>query len=165
MRILTGLLLMLAAALLQTTLFARINLLQGSADLVLLVLITWMMQEGNRPDWRWGIAAGLLVGYASALPDLLMVAGYTAAALLCQLLHERIWQVRNLTLATSLIAGTLLLHTLTLGYMWAAGSPLNLGQAFNLVTLPSILLNLILLLPMNALISELMKFFNPTLPA
>jgi hypothetical protein len=165
MRILIGLLLLLAAALLQTTLFARITLLQGTADIVLLVLMTWMMQEGNRPDWRWGIAAGLLVGYASALPDLLLLAGYIAAAGLCQLLHERIWQVRVLTLATSVLAGTLVLHALTLAYLWAAGSPLNLVQSLNLVTLPTVLLNLILLLPMNALISELTKLVSPNIPA
>lgn len=164
MRILIGLLLLLSAALLQTTLFARITLLQGSADIVLLVLITWMMQEGNRPDWRWGLVAGLMIGYASALPDLLLLAGYVGAAAICQMLHQRIWQVQLLTLATSVLAGTLVLHTLTLGYMWAVGSPLNLGEAFNLVTLPTVLLNLILLLPINALISELTKLVIPTVP-
>lgn len=157
MRTFVALLLLLGATLLQVTLLPRIRLLQGQVDLVLLVLLTWMMQEDNRPDWRLGLVAGLMVGYSSALPDLLLMAGYTVAAGLCQLLHRRIWQVRLLTLVTSLLVGTLAVHLLTLGYLWLSDNPIRLGDAFNLVTLPTLLLNLILLLPINALITEINK--------
>ncbi|MBX3046506.1 MAG: hypothetical protein KF698_05880 [Anaerolineales bacterium] len=146
---------------LQVTLLPRIRMLQGSVDLVLIVLLTWMLQEDNRPDWRLGLVAGLMVGYASALPDLILIVGYTLAALICQLLHRRIWQVRMLTLLTSLLLGTLAIHLITLSYLWLSDNPLSAGDAFNLVTLPTLLLNLILLLPVNALISELNKLIAP----
>lgn len=165
MRIAIGVLLLLAAALLQVTLLARIDLLQGTADLVLLVMVIWMLQEGNKPDWRWGIPAGLMVGYASALPGWLLLAGYVAAAGLCQLLHERVWQVRMLTMVSGVLGGTLIIHLLTLLFMWIEARPLGIGEAFNLVTLPTMLLNLILLLPTNALISELTKLVSPAEPA
>jgi hypothetical protein len=161
MRIVVGVLLLLGAALLQVTLLARIDLLQGTADAVLLVMVAWMLQDGNRPDWRWGIPAGLMIGYASALPGWLMLAGYIAASGLCQLLHTRVWQVRLLTQASGIFAGTLVIQLLTLLYMWIEARPLGFGEAFNLVMLPSLLLNLILLLPVNALISELNKFIAP----
>ncbi len=157
MRILVGTLLLLGAALLQVTLVARFNLLRGSADLVLLVMVAWMLQEGSRPDWRWGIPAGLMVGFASALPDWIFWLGYLTAAGACQLLHRRIWQVRLLTLITAVLLGTLSIQVITLIYLWLGSQPLNLGQAFNLVTLPSMLLNLILILPVNVIISELNK--------
>lgn len=165
MRIVVGVLLLLVATLLQVTLLTRINLLQGSIDLVLLVMLTWMMQEGNKPDWRWGIPAGLMVGYASALPDWLLLAGYVAAAGVCQLLHTRVWQVRLLTLSTSVLLGTLIIHLVTILFMWVESHPLGFADAFNLVTLPTVLLNLMLLLPVNALISELTKFIAPAEPA
>lgn len=161
MRTLTAVLLLLGATLLQVTLLPRIRMLQGSVDLVLIVLLTWMLQEDNRPDWRLGLVAGLMVGYASALPDLILIAGYTLAALICQLLHRRIWQVRMLTLLTSLLLGTFAIHLITLSYLWLSDNPLSAGDAFNLVTLPTLLLNLILLLPVNALISELNKLIAP----
>jgi hypothetical protein len=157
MRILVGTLLLLGATLLQVTLVARFNLLRGSADLVLLVMVAWMMQEGNQPDWRWGIPAGLMVGYASALPDWILWLGYLAAAGACQLLHRRIWQVKLLTLITAVLLGTLGIQVITLIYLWLGSQPLNIGQAFNFVILPSLLLNLILILPINAIISELNK--------
>jgi hypothetical protein len=165
MRVAVGVFLLLLATLLQVTLLARVDLLQGTAELVLLTLIAWMMQEGWAPDWRWGIPAGLMVGYSSALPDWLLLAGYVAAAAICQLLHTRVWQVRLLTLATSVLLGTLVIHLLTLLYMWFGANPMGFGEALNLITLPSMLLNLILLLPVNALISELVKFIAPAEPA
>lgn len=162
MRILVGLLLLLGAALLQITLITRFNMLQGKADLVLLVMIAWMMQEGNRPDWRWGIPAGLMVGFASALPDWVLWLGYLAAAGICQLLHQRVWQVKLLTLVTSVLLGTLCIQFFTLIYLWFSAHPPALDQVLNFVTLPSLLLNLILVLPVNALISELNKLIPAT---
>lgn len=161
MRTLIVVLLLLGATLLQITLLPRIRMLQGSIDLVLLILLTWMLQEENRPDWRLGLVAGVMVGYASAVPDLVLIAGYTLAALLCQLLHQRVWQSRMLTMLTSLILGTLTVHTVTLGYLVLSDNPIPAGEAFNLIMLPSLLLNLILLLPVNALISELNKLIAP----
>lgn len=163
MRIAAGLLLLLAAALLQVTLMMRINLLQGSADLVMLVMVTWMLQPGNRPAWIWGLPAGLMVGYASALPDYVLLAGYLAAAMVCQILHMRIWQVSLLTLLSATLLGTLIVHSTTLVYLWVNAQPVDALEGLNLITIPSMLLNLILVLPINALIGEIDKFLSPEL--
>lgn len=161
MRNLTGLVLLLGAALLQTTLVSRITLLQGSADLVLLVLITWLLQPGVKPDWKWGIPAGLMVGYATALPDWVMWIGYVAAAGTCQLLRLRIWQGQLLSLFSSILLGTLAIHLATLVYLFLSAHPMDALEALNLITIPSILLNLILVLPVNAIIAELNKLVSP----
>ncbi len=163
MRNAIGLLLLLFAGLLQVTLMMRINLLQGTADLILLVMIAWMLQPGNRATWIWGIPAGLMIGYASALPDYIPLIGYLAAAGLCQLLQKRIWQVPLLTLASATIFGTFAVHATTMIYLWLSAQPLEAVQALNLITIPSILLNLILVLPINALIGEVNKILNPEL--
>lgn len=161
MRILIGVLLLLVAALLQVTLMMRINLLQGSADLVLLVLIAWMLQPGNRPSWIWGLPAGLMIGYASALPDYIPLIGYVAAAGICQLLQRRIWQVPMLTLFSATLLGTLAIHLTTMVYLWLSAQPIDPLEALNLITIPSMLLNLILALPINALMGEVNKIQNP----
>ena len=163
MRIATGLLLLLVAALLQVTLMMRINLLQGSADLVLIVLVSWMLQPGNRPTWVWGLPAGLMIGYASALPDYIPMIGYLAAAGLGQVLHRRIWQVPLLTLISATLLGTLATHLTTMIYLWLTSQPVDLLEALNLVTVPSMLLNLILVLPINALMGEVSKLLTPEL--
>ncbi len=161
MRVAIGLLLLLFAALLQVTLMMRFNLLQGFADLVLLVMIAWMLQPGNQPSWIWGIPAGLMIGYASALPDYIPLIGYLAAAGLCQLLQKRIWQVPLLTLFSATLFGTFVIHATSMIYLWLNAQPLELVEAMNLITIPSILLNLILVLPINALMGEVNKTLSP----
>jgi len=162
LRFFIGILLLLIASLLQVTLFTRITLLQGHADLVLIVLMVWMLQEGNEPDWRWGLPAGLMLGWASGLPDWVLWAGYAAAAGLCQLLHKRIWQVTLLTLVTATLLGTLAIHLITMGYLFFSANPISLVDGINHVTLPTMLLNLILVFPMYALLGELNKMLSPT---
>ncbi|MCW5873420.1 MAG: hypothetical protein KIS88_02110 [Anaerolineales bacterium] len=162
MRTLVAILLLLGATLLQVTLLPRMRLLQGNVDLVLLILLTWMLQEDGRPDWRLGLVAGIMVGYASALPDLLLMAGYTLAALACYQLQRRIWKMPLITMIASVLFGTLVVQVLTLGYLWLSDNPIAPLDAFNLIILPSLLLNLILLLPINALISELNKMITPS---
>ena len=161
MRILVGLLLLLVASLLQVTLMMRINLLNGSVDLVLLVLITWMLQPGNRLSWIWGLPAGLMIGYASALPDYIPLIGYAAAAGICQLLQRRIWQVPMLTVVSATLLGIMAIHLTTMIFFWLSAQPIDLLEAFNLITIPSMLLNLILVLPINALMGEVDKVLNP----
>lgn len=161
MRTVTGVILLLGAALLQTTLSTRINLLQGSADLVLLVLVAWMLQPGAKPDWKWGLVAGLFVGYLSALPIWLLIGAYTLAAFVCQLLSQRIWQVQLLTLFTSILLGTLSVHLVTMGYLFFNSQVLDFIGSLNLITIPTMLLNLIFILPIQAIMGELNKLISP----
>ena len=161
MRILVGIGLLLGAALLQVTLVTRITLLQGSADLVLRVLISWMLQPGSQPDWKWGLPAGVMLGYASALPDWVLLASYAGAAGICQLLKGRIWQGQLLALLSATLLGTLCIHLVTLGYLFLSAHPLDAIEALNLITVPTMLLNLIFILPVHGIISELNKLISP----
>jgi hypothetical protein len=162
MRILVGIAMLLGGALLQLTLVTRITLLQGSADLVILILISWMLQPGSEPDWKWGLPAGLILGYASALPDLVLIIGYAGAAGICQLLKQRIWQGQVLAVFSATLLGTLCVHMVTLTYLLLIAHPIDVVEALNLITVPSMLLNLIFVLPVHAIISELSKLIIPT---
>ena len=68
------------AVMLQTSIIGRINLLNGAADLVLLILAAWGLQERARSAWVWGAAAGLLVGFISGVPWYVYLAGYLVIA-------------------------------------------------------------------------------------
>ncbi len=161
MRIFIGIVLLLCATLLQVTLATRVALLHGSADLVLLTMLAWMLLPGNRPDWRWGIPAGLMVGYASALPDWVLLVAYVAAAGMCQILNERIWQLNLLTLLTGTLLGTLCIHAVTLAYLLLSSQTIDPLQAINLITVPTMLLNLIFILPIHAIMGEFARMVTP----
>ncbi len=45
---------------LQLSILSRMMLLSGNADLILLVLAAWALQERARGAWIWGVAASLI---------------------------------------------------------------------------------------------------------
>jgi cell shape-determining protein MreD len=139
---------------LQTSIVSRIVLLSGHADLVLLVLAAWGLQERARAAWFWGAAAGLLVGMTSGIPWYVYFIGYLSVVGFGRLLVNRIWQAPLLAMFTVTLIGTLELLILMLIQRTLFGVSLDLGEAFFQVALPTVLLNLLLAIPVHALIHD-----------
>ncbi|MCI0553663.1 MAG: hypothetical protein L0287_22170, partial [Anaerolineae bacterium] len=68
MRNLIALPVIILAVILQTAIVSRVYLLSGIADLPLVMLAAWALQEEVETAWHWAVATGLLVGFVSALP-------------------------------------------------------------------------------------------------
>lgn len=126
---------------------SRIPLLGGYADLMLVALAAWSLQERVETAWHWAIFGGLLVGWISALPWAIPVVGYLLMVALARILVRRIWQAPLLVMFAIVFIGTLLVHLLSALVLRLMGSPLIIEDALSIVTLPSLLLNLFLALP------------------
>lgn len=158
---LISLLLLSGAMLLQNSVVGRLNMLQGAADLLMLVLISWILQADEKRHWQWGLAAGLLAGVSSAVPVWVPVVGYTTLVLLITLVQQQVWQVPIWLLLVSTFFGTFIVYGLEVLYLWGAGVAIDLGEALNLVLLPSLMLNMIVVLPIYAFIGEIAKQVYP----
>jgi cell shape-determining protein MreD len=149
------------AVMLQTSIIGRINLLNGAADLVLLILAAWGLQERVRHAWIWGAAAGLLVGFVSGIPWYVYLVSYLVVVGMARLLAHRVWQAPLLAMFTVTLIGTLVLLMLT----YLERSLFEVSLVFNLsfmqIILPSILLNLLLAIPVHALIRDLANRLFP----
>jgi len=149
------------AVMLQTSIIGRINLLNGAADLVLLILASWGLQERVSSAWVWGVAAGLLVGFVSGVPWYVYLAGYLAVVGMARILAHRVWQAPLLAMFTVTLLGTTMLLMLT----YAVRSLFEVSLPFNLsfvqIILPSILLNLLLAIPVHALMRDLADRLYP----
>ena len=146
---------------LQISIIARINLLHGAADLVLLVLAAWGLQERVPAAWTWGIAAGLLVGFVSGAPWEIFLVGYLITVGLARLLANRVWQAPLLAMFSITLVGTVLLLLLTYFERSILEISLPFDRSFTQIILPSILLNLLLAIPVHALIHELASRLFP----
>ena len=146
---------------LQTSIVGRINLLNGAADLMLLILAAWSLQERVRSAWVWGVAAGLLVGFVSGVPWYVYLVGYLAIVGMARLLAHRVWQAPLLAMFTVTFIGTMVLLMLTYveRTLFEVSLPFNLS--FVQIILPSILLNLLLAIPIHALIRDLANRLYP----
>ena len=146
----------------QIGIISRINLLSGSADVFLAILVTWSLQAKVKTAWFWALVAGLLVGYVSGLPWYLVLVGYLIIIGLSYLLQRRIWQSLLLEVFIMILLGTLINHVFSIGYLIVIGTDINFVEVLSLITLPSILLNLILVIPIYYLIRDLANWIYPS---
>jgi cell shape-determining protein MreD len=149
------------AILLQTAIVSRINLLNGQADLVLLILAAWGLQDRVRSAWIWGAAAGALAGFISGVPWYIYLVGYLLVIGMARLLAHRIWQAPLLAMFTVTLMGTLGLLLLTYLERTLFEIPLLFNLSFMQIVLPSVLLNLLLAIPVHATIHDLAKRLHP----
>lgn len=152
---------LILAVIVQTTIASRLILLSGNADLVLLVVIAWGLQERVRGAWIWGLLAGLAVGMVSGVPWYIYVVGYLSVVGLARLLVHRIWQAPLLVMFGVTLTGTLELLMLTFVQRTIFYSPLILSEVLTQIVLPTVLLNLLLAIPVHALIQDLANWLYP----
>jgi rod shape-determining protein MreD len=145
----------------QSAIVSRVTLLHGVADLVLLALIAWSLQKRNRSVWFWGAIGGLMVGFMSALPFGAALVGYLLVVLLGVILRQRVWQMPILAMLIATFFGTLIVQLVELIALRIAGVNMPFWEAINLVTLPSVLLNLLLAIPFYAMFSDLAGWIYP----
>jgi hypothetical protein len=146
---------------LQTIIVSTLPLLSGYADLILLVLIAWSLQERVRSAWIWSAMAGFMVGAISALPFYVPLVGYLLVTAISRLFLRRVWQSPILAMFLITFIGSLLSQGIAMGALIFNGTPLPLGDSLNLVILPGTLLNLLLALPVYAIITDLAQWVYP----
>ena len=138
-----------------------LQLLHGSVDLILVAVIAWALQKRVDSAWRWGIIGGLLVTIASALPIGVALIAYPLAVGVAVLLRQRVWQIPVLAMFVSTILGTVVVQAISLITLRLTGSSLPVIESLELVTLPSILLNLLVSIPAFAIFSDLAEWLYP----
>jgi rod shape-determining protein MreD len=148
-------------AILQSSLVSRLPLLQGIPDLIMLAIIAWSLQKRVQTAWQWSIIGGLVVGVYSAVPFGVYLVGYGLTTGVALVLRRRVWQVPILAMFLVTFLGTLITQSITLLALRLSGSTIPLWDALNLVTLPSILLNLLFAIPIYAVINELAGWLYP----
>jgi cell shape-determining protein MreD len=156
-----ALLLISIAVILQNTIVTRINLLVGAADLALLVLLSWVLHSQETNTWKWGVVTGLLIGFSSALPIWIPVVGYSFVVGLVRLLQSRIWQAPYWMLLASTFFGTLIVYGLEISALWVFGTLIDLEEAISIVVLPSVVLNILFILPVYFFVGEVSKMVFP----
>jgi rod shape-determining protein MreD len=149
------------AVILQTTIASRIMLLSGYADLVLLVLAAWGLQERVRGAWIWGVLAGLLVGMVSGVPWYIYLIGYLSVVGLARWLVHRTWQAPLLAMFALTLIGTMELLMLTFIQRKIVNVPITLNEVFPQIVLPTLLLNLLLSIPIHGFFHDLARWLYP----
>ena len=149
-------------AVLQSAVVSRLPLNRGTADLMLVVLVAITLQKSVKTAWQWSIVGGLLTDFFSGLPFGLFTVSYLITTGIAFLLRERIWRFSFLMQLLVVLSGTLIVHGLSMMVLIIQGSSLQLTTVLQAVTLPSIILNFMLSLPIFIIIQDIIQQLNPS---
>jgi hypothetical protein len=136
-------------------------LLSGFADLTLVWLAAWSLQKQVDSELQWALLGALFTSFVTRVPALAIFAGYLSVVLVAKLLSRRIWQAPILAMFGVTLLGTLLMHAEILAVLGLAGTPLPLRDVAGAVTLPTLILNLLLAIPVFAWSTDLAHWVYP----
>ena len=152
----------LLAVIMQSAIVSRIYLLSGIADLPLVMLAAWALQEEVNTAWQWAVATGLLVGFVSGIAWFVPVVSYLIVVVFAQLLQKRVWQAPLLAMFVVTFLGTIVLYLLSFATLRLSGVRLPLNDTLGLLALPGVLLNMLLAIPAYAVMRDLSRWVHPS---
>jgi hypothetical protein len=142
------------ALMLQMVAARTLNLLYGSADIVMLMIIAWVLQKKSTNSWDWALIGGIFVGGVSALPLYVPIVSYLFVAGFAKIFQKRVWQTPILAMFFITGVGSLVFQFISVFGLQIAGVPLIWGPSIRMVIIPSVLLNLLLAFPVFALVTN-----------
>ena len=146
---------------LQSAVISHIKLLSGYADLPLLVLAAWALQERAKSIWHWTALTCIILGFVSSMPWPVLFLGYFAVVFIAQALQRRVWQAPLLAMFTVTFFGTLFVNLLSFAVLRILGTPFVFGDVIGLITLPSLLINMLFSIPIYAFMRDLSRWVYP----
>lgn len=151
------------AVILQSAIVSQFSLLAGYADLILVLLAAWALQEGVTTAFHWAFLASIMVSFSSHLPWFIYMAGYFSVVVFALLLQRRVWQAPLLAMFSVTFLGTVVMHLLSYTYLRIVGDPLPFRDTMGLITLPSLLLNLLLAIPLYGFMRDIARWVFPSM--
>lgn len=149
------------AVILQSSIVSQVKLLSGYADLPLIMLAAWALQERVKSAWHWAVLGCAIVAFVSSMPWPVLVVGYLAVVFLAQALQKRVWQAPLLAMFSVTFIGTLFMHVISFGVLSVLGTPLPFNDVVGMITLPSLLLNMLFSIPVYTFMRDLAHWVYP----
>ena len=149
------------AVILQSSVISQIKLLSGYADLPLVMLAAWSLQQRVKSAWHWALLACVMLGFVSKLPWPVTVIGNLTLVFVAQALQRRVWQAPLLAMFSLTFAGTLFMDLLSFGMLRILGTPFLFGDVMSLITLPNLLLKMLFSIPVYAFMRDLAHWVYP----
>jgi len=153
----------LLSVILQSSVVSGMPLLSGYADLPLVMVTAWALQDQVDSAWHWAVATGALVGFVSGINLMIPVVGYVLVVALAKTLQLRVWQAPLLAMFSVTFLGTIVMSAFSLAWLRVSGEPVAFQDALGLIILPGVLLNMLLAIPVYAVMRDLAHWTYPSL--
>jgi rod shape-determining protein MreD len=152
---------LLTLAILQSSVFSQLTLLDGRPDLVLLAVLSWSLVGHHVEAMLLGMIGGLFLDLLSGLPFGSHAIALILVIYLVSFFEGRFWEAHLLMpLSVSLIA-SLIFHGLEIGTILLMGRSFDVTHVMTRIILPSTFLNLVLAIPASQLAAGLRSRLYP----
>jgi rod shape-determining protein MreD len=158
---LIGLLLFGILAIIQSTIVSTMPLLKGTADLFLLFIVAWALQDRVETAWQWCLIGGLLASIYSGLPFGVFILAYLLCVVIARLIKRRIWKAPFLAMLAATFISTIIVQVLSLVSRMITGVNIPILDMLNIILLPSLLLNIILAIPVFSIMRDMAIWLYP----
>jgi rod shape-determining protein MreD len=158
---LVGLLLFSILAIVQSTIVSTMPLLKGTADLFLLFIVAWALQDRVETAWHWCLIGGVLASIYSGLPFGVFILAYLICVGTARLIKRRVWKAPFLAMLAATFISTIVVQVLSMGSRMISGVNIPIIDMLNLILLPSLLLNLVLAIPVFSIMRDMASWLFP----
>ncbi len=136
------------AAVLQSTILPRLRVFGGQPDLIVILVLAWATLDRKHEGMAWAFVGGLFLDLFSGAPLGLSSLVLLPIAYLIGLTEAQVYR-NNIVLPVILAAGGALAYHVfyALSLRFLVGHPLVWATSFGYVTLPSVLFDVILIIP------------------
>ena len=152
---------MLILTVIQTVVVSRIKLVGGTADIILLAIVSWGISKEDRSLFIWAIVGGILISLISAMPALAVISSYLMVASITRIFQRRLWQSPILAVLLSSFIGTIMKFIIDIIALQFMGIELDLPKSIEMTLATNLILNLFILFPIYLIISDLAKMTLP----
>jgi rod shape-determining protein MreD len=142
-----GIPILLAVAVLQSTVLYHVRFISGSFDTMLIVVLAWSLAQRGNDGLLWALAGGIIADSLSAGPPGAMTLSLVSVIVLISITEGRFYKANWLVAMISSVLGTLIYHLIYLLALTISGYPVSFINALAVVTFPSAILNFLLMLP------------------
>lgn len=156
-----GIPILLLAAILNATLMAQIRVGNGAPDLVFLFVISWALLVSVQDALFWAVVGGVLQDIFSIAPLGTSALGLVVVAFLSDALFGQISR-RNVLIPPLVAAtGTVIYHLGILLALQMVNITVPPGRGLLYVTLPTVVYNTLLILPVFRLVGQIQFWLTP----
>ncbi|MCC7450317.1 MAG: rod shape-determining protein MreD [Anaerolineae bacterium] len=152
---------LIIAAILQSTVIPEIRIGGGGPDLIVMLVIAWALLAGVEEGTVWALIGGVVQDLLNGTPT-----GTSALALVVLVfvitLAIRPVNRKNLIVPPLVAAvGTVLYHVMLMALLTVVGRPVSISYTLPYVTLPTVLFNTVLMLPVFRVMGAIYESSRP----
>jgi rod shape-determining protein MreD len=150
-----GIPLFLVGAVLQAALVPRLRIFGGQPDLIVVIVLVWAYLDRTQEGLVWGFVGGFFIDLLSGVPPGISTLALVPVAFLVSTVEFGLYRGTILVPLGLAAGGALGYHLLTMILLrFLVNYPIDFGHALINITLPSVIFDMIIFIPLLSLLER-----------